>query len=299
MAQSTTGIPNKSTGQELSAAEFNTLRSTVDNNANDAEPRFGIPGNTTTVSTTTYTVLSTDRVVLIDDDTAGGDVTVNLPSAATLGDGWAITIKKTGTTGTVTVDPDGSETIDGASTKSIEQTNQSMAIVSDGTVWRKLFPTTSNGWAYYKDATYTSGSPLTLGNGVRTQLTIDGLFGTTTTDYLPDGVAAFWDTSANKIIPEKLGDSYDMRLDLVVDVPTNTETILIQLDIGSGAEINVVQRNVSFVESGAGQTVSIGFPIFCLATFIANGGKIYLTASSAGFDIYEAAIFLKRDFSPL
>lgn len=299
MAQSTTGIANKSTGQELPAAEFNTLRSTVDNNATDAEPRFGIPGSTTTVDTTTYTVLSTDRVVLVDDDTAGGDVTINLPSAATLGDGWAVTIKKTGTTGNITIDPDGSETIDGSATTTIEQTNQSMSIISDGTVWRKLFPTTSNGWAYYKDATYTSGSPLTLGNGVRTQLTIDGAFGTTNKDYLPDGVADFWDTTENKIIPEKLGDSYDLRLDVKVDVPTNTEDITVQLDIGSGAEVNIVERTFSFAESGDGQRLLIGFPIFCLATFIANGGKIYLTASAAGFDIYEAAIFIKRDFSPL
>ena len=39
MAQSTTGIPDKITGNTLTAAEFNTLRGTVDGNATDAESR--------------------------------------------------------------------------------------------------------------------------------------------------------------------------------------------------------------------------------------------------------------------
>lgn len=301
MAQSTTGISNKSTGQELSAAEFNTLRSTVDNNATDAEPRFGIPGSTTAVSTTTYSVLSTDRVVLVDDDTAGGDVTITLPSAATLGDGWAVTIKKEGTTGNITIDPDGSETIDGNSTVTLQHKNGAISVVSDGTNWCRLYPTTPNGWAYYKDATYTTGSRLTLPNEVRTQLTIDGLEGTTNKTYLPDGVADFWDTTNDKILAERLGDSFDVRIAFNVDSPANTESIKIELDIGSGSEINIVTQTVQFAEAGE-QFATISFPIFTLSTFLANGGKIYLTSNHTGgttFEIWGASIFIKRDFSPL
>ena len=254
---------------------------------------------TTNVNTTPYTVLATDSVLLVDDDAAGGGITIDLPSAATVGDGWGITIKKLGSTGDITLDPSGAETIDGDASRTIIQKLESTYLVSDGSNWQVMFPTIPTGWAYYKDATYTSGNPLTLSNGVRTLLTIDGLASTTTEEFLPAGVDEFWDTSTNTIHPQKVGDSYDLRLDIKVDVPTNTEDITVQLDIGSGSQINVVERTVGFAESGAGQTLSFGFPIFSLQTFINNGGKIYVTASSGGFDIYEAAIFIKRDHSPL
>jgi hypothetical protein len=131
-------------------------------------------------------------------------------------------------------------------------------------------------------------------------MTVDGLGSTTNTDFLPAGVTDFWDTTNNKITPQKVGDAYDLRIDFTVDVPANTESITLELDIGDGSpDIPVVTRGIQFSEGGAGQLVSIGFPIFSLSTFLANGGKIYLTPSAAGFDLYNFQIFIKRDFSPL
>jgi len=255
---------------------------------------------TTTVDSTPYTITAEDRILLIDDDTVGGDVTINIPSAATLLDGWSITIKKLGSTGDIILDPNGSETIDGDTTRTVRQKLESTCLVSDGSNWQVMFPTTPTGWAIYVDDTYTSGSPLVLTNAVRNLLTIDGNGSTTNTDFLPAGVTDFWDTTNNKIIPQKVGDAYDLRIDFSVDVPANTESITLELDIGDGSpDIPVVTRGIQFAESGAGQLVSIGFPIFALSTFLANGGKIYLTPSTGGFDIYDIQIFIKRDFSPL
>ena len=181
-------------------------------------PQFGrLATSTTSVTTTTYTVLSTDHVVLIDDDTAGADV--NLPSAATVGDGWVVTLKKKGSTGDVTIAPDGAETIDGSANMVLQYKNQATSIASDGTNWCRLYPTTPNGWAYYKDDQYDdsalpgSALELTVTGGVpdRTQLTIDGLEGTTNKNYLPDGVTDFWDTTNDYIVAE-LGDSFDVRI---------------------------------------------------------------------------------------
>lgn len=255
---------------------------------------------TKTITSTTYTALVTDRTLLIDDDAAGGDVTITLPTVAAATDGWGITVKKLGSTGDIIfVTSDGS-LIDGVASRTVHQKLESTCAVTDGTDWFVMFPTSPTGWAYYSDSTYTSGSPLIPANGVRTLLTIDGLGATTSKDFLPAGVTDFWDSSTNKIVAQKAGDSYDVRIDFTVDVPANTESIKLEVDIGDGSpDIPIVIRSNAYSESGAGQAFSAGFPLFSLSTFIANGGKIYITTSAGGFDIYDIAIFIKRDFSPL
>lgn len=92
-------------------------------------------GGTTSVTATTYTTLITDDVILVDDDTAGADVTITLLAAATAGDGFQMTIKKLGTTGTVTLDGNGSETIDGELTLDILVQYNSVTLVCDGSNW--------------------------------------------------------------------------------------------------------------------------------------------------------------------
>lgn len=59
-----------------------------------------------------YTVALSDFGTLID---CSGTFTLSLTAAATLGDGFWFAVRNSGT-GTVTIDPDGSETIDGAAT---------------------------------------------------------------------------------------------------------------------------------------------------------------------------------------
>lgn len=87
------------------------------------------------VTSTTYTALTTSSILLVDADTAGGNVTVTLPTAASLS-GRLYVIKKIDSSSyTVTVDGDGSETIDGATTKTIYGENDRLILISDGTNW--------------------------------------------------------------------------------------------------------------------------------------------------------------------
>ncbi len=65
---------------------------------------------------------------------SGTTYTVTLPSAATVGSGWVLYIKKTAS-GNITVDGSGSETIDGALTYLMRISNQTLELVSDGTNW--------------------------------------------------------------------------------------------------------------------------------------------------------------------
>lgn len=91
-------------------------------------------GNVRAVATKTgnYTATADDGLLLCN-----GTLTVTLPSAATVGAGFVYQIKNIGT-GTVTIDPDGAQTVDGQSTIAIPNQYWSLTICSDGSNWHIL-----------------------------------------------------------------------------------------------------------------------------------------------------------------
>lgn len=80
-----------------------------------------------------YTVLKADRGKTIDCTAA---LTLALTAAATVGAGWLFFVKANG--GDVTIDPDGSETIDGSSTI-IVRDGASVMILCDGSNFHTVF----------------------------------------------------------------------------------------------------------------------------------------------------------------
>lgn len=88
---------------------------------------------------TTYTVNSSDRGKLILCNTGGGSFAVALLAAATALQGFLVGVKKTSSdSNTVTVNPDSSETVDGALTHVITGQHQTAWYVCDGTNWQIL-----------------------------------------------------------------------------------------------------------------------------------------------------------------
>lgn len=89
--------------------------------------------------TANYTVTADDDCSCILVSASGGARTVTLPAAASAGSGFKVVIKKTDSSAnTVTIDGNGSETIDGAATKVLRLQNQSVALICDGTGWRVM-----------------------------------------------------------------------------------------------------------------------------------------------------------------
>ena len=85
-------------------------------------------------SVTGTAVVAAGDSILLADATAGA-VTVPLPAAAD-NEGRTITVKKIdASVNTVTLDGDGSETIDNAATKVISTQYASVSVVSDGAEW--------------------------------------------------------------------------------------------------------------------------------------------------------------------
>lgn len=81
----------------------------------------------------TFTVASTEQGTLF---TTTNTITVNLPSAASVGSNFAISVQKADGGSTVaTIDPDGTETVDGETTITLTRQFESVVLVSDGANW--------------------------------------------------------------------------------------------------------------------------------------------------------------------
>jgi len=87
--------------------------------------------------TADYTVTTSNRKTLITCDATSANIEITLLSAATAGSGFNLIVKKTdASTHTVTITPDGSETIDGKTSQTITLQNEARVLVSDGTNWQ-------------------------------------------------------------------------------------------------------------------------------------------------------------------
>ncbi len=92
--------------------------------------------NTTAVSSTPYTVLATDFVLLVD--ASGGAITVNLP-AANVTKRWLEVKKVDSSANKVIIDAAGADLIDGDATLELLFEDEAVPIVSDGTsAWSVL-----------------------------------------------------------------------------------------------------------------------------------------------------------------
>jgi hypothetical protein len=111
-----------------------------------------VPKIATTAKTTNYTVLTTDEGSLVLVDASSGAVTVTLPAAATAADGFSIRVLKTDSSvNAVTVDGDGSETIDGQTTFVLGNQYDAALFVTNATTWfgasKKYQPDMAQIWA--------------------------------------------------------------------------------------------------------------------------------------------------------
>ena len=132
------------------------------------------------------------------------------------------------------------------------------------------------GWAVYNHG----GGALALTGGVRTQLVIDGA--TKIETEMPPGMGSLWDTS-NNAIRGRLGDGIVVKVSFTFTPSSGVANeMLAEIDVGGG--VGVVEIQTFAVNKGAGVPIYISwtFTAYTLDTWVANGGKIYVTANGPG-----------------
>lgn len=105
-------------------------------NGSGSAPTWQTPATGSYAAKTSgYTIISTDNGDVVDFTTAG--VTATLTAAATLGSGFTVTIANTASSGDVTIEPDGSETLDGLTNRLLRPGDRA-TIVCDGSNWKTV-----------------------------------------------------------------------------------------------------------------------------------------------------------------
>jgi len=82
-----------------------------------------------------YTPATTHQITTIFCDTSSGDITITLPSVSSAGQIMYNIKKIDNSNNTITIDPNGSETIEGETDSIIKQKGTSFSIQNDGTEW--------------------------------------------------------------------------------------------------------------------------------------------------------------------
>lgn len=111
----------------------------------------------TTAKTAAYTVLAADRGKLID--CTSGTFSLTFTASATLGDGWFCYVRNSGS-GIITLDPNSTELIDGASTVTLAA-GESCAVQCTGTALKTIGKTVSGG-GISGETTYNTNTTLSI-----------------------------------------------------------------------------------------------------------------------------------------
>lgn len=138
------------------------------------------------------------------------------------------------------------------------------------------------GWQQVADSRNTVGVPAqTIATGVRTQFANNAIL--TNIQKLPsDAITPFWDIATNTIQPIAAFDTYNLRVDFKAQNYTGADPyITCELDI-AGTQGVIVSQTFPLVKGGAEQKILFSFPVFAGDTFLANGGKIFLTYTGTG-----------------
>jgi len=150
------------------------------------------------------------------------------------------------------------------------------------------------GWAYYADSL---AIPSILIGTTYTQITIDKLGVFTNENYLPKeirGVSSLFNN--NKITPISVGDDFDGRFDCTITAKTGSPTAIEFIIDISGATAGTNKAFTGWIQAIGTAPYDQSMPLdyFALATFLANGGRLYARVDTGTVTIGRRNIKISR-----
>lgn len=147
------------------------------------------------------------------------------------------------------------------------------------------------GWEFSQDGTYTSGSPLAVLTGVRTQIPIDGL-GSAASD-LPLSITNLWNTSTNKIVLPQETDLLHFRLSCSITTLATSAYVDLEVDIGGATGVIFDVNKVLTKVSPSVNKITFSATIYGDSVMLANGAALYITPS-ADISLFDQRILVSK-----
>ena len=151
----------------------------------------------------------------------------------------------------------------------------------------------TTGWIQVTDNTYTDVSQFAVLSGVRTKLDLnsDAVIET----YAPPNTTAnfFYNPTLKRIQTENIGDAYLFRLNMKVDPAQTNGAFDLELDIGDGSEIVILERATTLSKGTDVFPYTTTNLYYCLTTFDTNGGEFYVTPT-VNVGIYDMSLVITR-----
>jgi len=247
-----------------------------------------------------YTLTSGQDGELLAADTSSGSITINLPPIASGGDGWRISIKKTtGDGNTITMSPDGSDTVDGSANAAISTANSGATYVADsgktpddwtsvgfGAAAGNMVAETFSGTGA-QTAFTLSVDPGSLNN---VSVFISGVRQVPTTDYSVSGTMLTFVTAP----ASGTGNIFALSgTTLSIGTPADATVSGAKIALGADASGDLLYHNgssyVRLPKGTDGQLLSLtsGVPAWVVASGSPSGTVIWYAANSAPTDYLE------------
>jgi hypothetical protein len=152
------------------------------------------------------------------------------------------------------------------------------------------------GWAFYTEGTaITQGTAQAITAVTRTQLLNDGLGGATHAGQIQNMIVPW---SSNKLNVE-LDCAYNVRVTFKGQIASGAsgQYFTIDLDIGGAIGITWAATIVFAKGTAIEHAFEFSIPLFARSTFVANGGKFYITPS-VDMDLWDARVLVGRVYQP-
>jgi hypothetical protein len=174
----TGSVSDLTTHQSVGVAHISTVGSFTDGDTVGVQIGYsGTDGSVGDVfkgvvaKTTNFTVVGGNDDYVLTMDASGGNRTFTLTAAATLADGFVVTLKKIDSSAnTVTIDANSSETIDGALTAVLTSQYETTTLICDGSNWHTVLASTPGGSVTVDN--FTDGAGFTAGSSTTVTLTV-------------------------------------------------------------------------------------------------------------------------------
>lgn len=150
--------------------------------------------NVVASKTTSFNVLASEFGYAYQIDASSAAVTASLPAASSVFNGFAVFFRAEDAANTITIDPNGSETINGLASLTIAQTDDTVGVVCDGSNWVTLYNVEKVVLEFATDAQADAGTatdvalvPSNFGGSGRQDLIANGGY-----QYMPGGLIWMW-----------------------------------------------------------------------------------------------------------